>query len=1306
MSTRRFRARVLNTLSACLLTWLSLQSAAAGPLNLSDTPLFLASGVKPNLIMAIDDSGSMDFELLLRANDGAAWWRTGNESGNCVASTGNSFTGCTADGTTDQVASGVLNFNNGGNSSGTWKKFAYLFPNGANSANNSDQRRLSDSTNDHYAIPPIPAFAWARSPDINPSYFNPATTYNPWTSEGGQSFTNATTSRTRWDAVYSTSNSTIDLTADFAGTTSTATSNACTDASMPANDDNYYFRVFTGMTLPQGACIYPNVGGSAQHWQVVQSGACKVGTTNGCSVAIGGTAKTYTLNSNSPVAFRYFPATFYLKTTTALPSGFGYKAVPLTGTAPDGTNLNGYEIKSANFNTAANYNTAIQNFANWFQFYRKRHQSLRAGLGAAFQDVKGTRVAGFTLNTTADPTTPDVTMQDIDDQSNRDSLYTQFYKTWTGQGGTPSRQALANLVRNFKRKDANAPIQAACQQNFGMLFTDGFANPPVSGDGFDAVGNVDNNYKAPYADSTSNTMADGIMDAYANALRSDMATGKVPIPATCGSANADPSLDCNKNLHMNFFAITLGTRGLQFNSDSPVNPYTAKPAIVWPTQTQLSQQRNPVAVDDLWHATLNGRGALLNAKSPSDVSDELKSVLSSIAARVGAAAAVAVNGGSISGDTRIFVPSFNTNGWSGDVTSYKVNPDGSFDSTESWQASANIPVPGSRRIFTVAGDGKTPMMFDATSIASDATRLAQIQQDTTTTATDKVAYLRGDHSKEQTNGGAFRNRATALGDIVDSAPAFVGDPPFLYRDNVESVPYSTFRKDEKGRPQAVYVGSNDGMLHAFDAASGEESFAFVPGGVFNNLYKLTQPTYTHHYYVDGTPAPIDAFYNGAWHTVLASGLGAGGQSIFALEVTNPSTYSTDNGKSPFLWEFTDAQDADLGYTFSRPLTIRLHNGKWGVVFGNGYNNTVADGSQSTSGDAVLFIVDAQTGALIKKIDTGVGTSADPSKQSRPNGLSSPVVVDYDSDTIVDYVYAGDLYGNLWKFNLSDASPDAWSSAYTTGSKKVPVPLFTAKNTASDTTKQLQPITTKPSVSRGPNGSGLIITFGTGKYLESSDTSVANLVTQTFYGIFDPNTNTASDEVSSRDQLTKQTIVYEGIQTYTAPSGATIKTPVRAVSNNTLGSSRGWYLDLVSPTSGFQGEMNVSDSVFSNGQVIFSTLIPNADPCSGGGTSWLMVLNVSTGGRLDTTPFDLNTDNSFNSSDYVTLSDGTKVPAAGLGLTSIESKPAIIGTNDTSSSQDGGGSDLIITNDSNGKPNATKKNPGPRVVGRQSWRQVR
>src|SRR5262245_60712241 len=191
MSTLVQRTRSIATAVTIGIAVVIAGQSRATTLDIADVPLFLQTGVQPNLIMAIDDSGSMDFEVLLPGNDGSAWWRTLNASGNCTAATGRSFVGCIADGATDVPAAGRLNFNNGGNSSDTWRKYTYLFPNGLNSNNDSWQRRSGDNTNDHLAIPPLPDYAWARAHEYNAAFFNPGATYEPWINGGGYTFANS-----------------------------------------------------------------------------------------------------------------------------------------------------------------------------------------------------------------------------------------------------------------------------------------------------------------------------------------------------------------------------------------------------------------------------------------------------------------------------------------------------------------------------------------------------------------------------------------------------------------------------------------------------------------------------------------------------------------------------------------------------------------------------------------------------------------------------------------------------------------------------------------------------------------------------------------------------------------------------------------------------------------------------------------------------------------------------------------------------------------------------------------------------------
>ncbi|MEX2049861.1 MAG: PilC/PilY family type IV pilus protein, partial [Steroidobacteraceae bacterium] len=665
--------------------------------------------------------------------------------------------------------------------------------------------------------------------------------------------------------------------------------------------------------------------------------------------------------------------------------------------------------------------------------------------------------------------------------------------------------------------------------------------------------------------------------------------------------------------------------------------------------------------------------------------EQLTEAFNEILARVGSASSASVNSGSISSETRVFQAKFNSGDWSGQLLSFPVQSDGTLDTAEEWDASEEIPAPNSRTIITVNSDGvATPFRWANV----DATRQGELDPTSDGFGQQRLNYLRGDGTREDqivaTGSPQFRDRPTSpnrnvLGDIVSSAPMFVGRPPFMFPDVLESQPYSAFIAANLNRTHMLYAGANDGMLHGFDAATGEERLAFIPGGVFANLHELTSIDYSHRFYVDGPPTMGDAFYANAWHTVLVGGLNKGGKSIYALDVTNPSNFSEANAASIFRWEFTDA--ADLGFTYSRPAIIRMQDGKWYAVFGNGYN--------STNGKAVLFIVDVETGALVRKIDTGVGTTG-------ANGLSTPAAVDLNGDSIVDFIYAGDLFGNLWKFNVTGADPANWDVAY--GSAGVKLPLFTARDAANDP----QPITSRPEVGRGPRGAGVIVLFGTGKYLELTDKTPTQR--QTFYGILDPNSLTDTDLVAGRASLTSQQIIAEQDFSFTDPDGNSLTIPLRVTTDNAV-TNRGWYLDLLAPPNPpgtFEGEMQVSDSILRGGRIIFTTVIPDPDPCIAGGTSWLMELDALTGSRLEASPFDLNRDIEFDGDDFVevTLEDGTviEVPVSGLqSEVGITPKPGILA---------GPNAEYKYTPGTTGNIQVTVENPGVNATGRQSWRQIR
>ncbi len=707
-----------------------------------------------------------------------------------------------------------------------------------------------------------------------------------------------------------------------------------------------------------------------------------------------------------------------------------------------------------------------------------------------------------------------------------------------------------------------------------------------------------------------------------------------------------------------------------------------------------------------WDA--NGDGTPDNyffVTNPSMLETQLSNAFNAILAHAGTAGSASVNSGTVSSTTRVYEGSFDTSSWGGHLYAYQINTDDSLNPAAAWDAAQKIPAPTARAILTTGGASGGGIPFQWASLNN--TQKAQLQgTDTTTIAQARLNYLRGDRTQEQSQGGPFRNRDSPLGDIVNSSPAYMAAPPFRYRDSMESTPYSSFRSAKANRTPMVYVGANDGMMHAFNASSnatlpdpaaaGIEQFAFIPSAVFPNLSQLTSLNYSHLYYADGQPTVGDAYYGNAWHTVLAAGLNKGGREIYALDVTDPTSVTESSAASTVLWEYTSNQDADLGYTFSRPLIVRLHNGVWAAVFGNGYNST-------GTGHAVLFIVNIKDGTLIKKIDTKVGTT------TTPNGLATPAAVDIDGDGITDYVYAGDLLGNMWKFNLTSNSVASWSIPYASGSN--PAPLFTA----TDSLGNAQPITEKPSIGFGAAGAGVTVVFGTGKLIEATDRNIdtAHPKVQTLYGVFDPNTNTAADLVSGRSALQQQTILVE--KTVSVPTlqsdGTTVnKTDnIRIISQNKidLASQRGWYLDLVSPANGYEGERSISGPLLRNGQAIFTTVIPNSDPCAYGGKSWLMDVDALTGADLTYVAFDLNGDKNFNDTDTVTvtLPNGSTVkkPIGGLQI-DLSTAPSAVSS---------GNLDIVINPTPDG-PCATNPancgntqvNQGPGSIGRQSWRQLR
>jgi type IV pilus assembly protein PilY1 len=457
----------------------------------------------------------------------------------------------------------------------------------------------------------------------------------------------------------------------------------------------------------------------------------------------------------------------------------------------------------------------------------------------------------------------------------------------------------------------------------------------------------------------------------------------------------------------------------------------------------------------------------------------------------------------------------------------------------------------------------------------------------------------------------------------------------------------------------VYVGANDGMLHGFEAdvtSGGKERLAYVPSKTFANLNQLTNKSYVHRYYVDGSPTVNDAFVNNSWKTVLVGALASGGRGLFALDVTNPApadgTAATELASaSKVLWEFNAEDDVGVGYVLGQPLIRKMPNNRWAAIVSGGYNNNEA-GATKGDGKGYIFVIflDGPTGNSGRtwqpgidyiRLDTGTGND------TTPNAVAPPYTVDMNLDGKADVIYAGDLLGTLWKFDVSSTNPSLWTAATNR------VALYKGDPT--------QPITAGVEAVIHPTSKGLILLFGTGKYLEPSD-PVAAVVTppaqpfkkQSFYGIWDKNDGkTVSLQTvvtSPATQLFQQTINVDptGVFRYiTGAGGATGPDWTKHL---------GWFMDF--PNSAQFGERDVSTPLVVSRRLLFTTITPGTGACDGGGTSFLMIVNPSTGGGFTTAVLDVTGDGVLNSSDVVTTSGGGKFFASGMQTSGIITRPAL------------------------------------------------
>lgn len=1165
--------RLRTVLAGLVLSALSAGSANAS-VSIANSPLFVTSGVDPNILFILDDSGSMQYETMPDAIT-------------------NLFErGCCGD------------------------HIMWMFPRvaGLHGAGDYSTRRVPS-----FAAGSVMGNAY-RSSLVNTLYYNPAITYRPWSNADGTRMPDAspTAAPNRpLFPVYGTRDLTVDNSqwAEWMDNRTNAESTG-TRTFFPA--------VYSTYVGPPIADIAAAISDAASPvWNVAN----------------------YTRTEIRPVN------------------------APFSG--------EGRINRSDCVAGTCTYDQEIQNFANWYTYHRSRIFASRAGIGQAFATQSSDVRVGFgTINqgsTTVDGAATSTVMAGVRrfDGADRDAFYTRLYTLSIPAQGTPLRRALQGAGEYFSRTDSRGPWNTTpgafggddfeCRQSYSILMTDGSAsggwanaatgaradnndgttsnstlntNPDPAGSDFSYTP-VD-----PFQDARSDTLADVAMYYWKRDLRSDL-------------PNRVPTNDQNPAFwqHMVTFGVGLGVTGTIDPAAAFAAIETGDP-IAWPnpnfSSTNCTGDECLARLDDLLHASVNARGGFFSAQDPDAFARELETVLDDIIARVeSSATSAATSSAVLQTDTLLYTAGFRSGDWSGRLDARAVNSDGSLGAL-AWNAETRLALKGAagRNIITRRDDSGVAVAFQYANLS--AAQRAALDRDPTGAndglGPERVDWLRGDdlaHASFRSRlpaGGTMPGDLRLLGDIVNSNPKF--------RDGV------------------LYVGANDGMLHAFDAASGEELFAYIPSPMlvpegsdtFAPLSRLMAPDYSHRYFVDGTVSVVDLTVAGVPRKVLVGSLGAGGRTVFALDVTDPASF----GPADVLWEFSHPE---LGYNVGPPAIVRLSDGTMAAVFGNGYN--------SNSNRAMLFAVNLDTGTLIQTVDTGVGTAGN------PNGLATPVVTDWPvSNLRANRVYAGDLHGNLWRFDIGGGA-SGWNDPGNVTA------IFTATGPGGDA----QPITAQPIIALNPaNSSEIVVAFGTGSYFRTTDQDMPGAPVQSLYGILD---NVAGVSGTTRGDLLEQEITSQTQETF-----GTESVVVRVVSDHVFDPSLhdGWYLDL-----DFEdGERVISEGTYPSGplqrRVRFSTLIPDFNPCGTGRRGFIMDLDIVAGGRTRYSVFDLNRDGTYDDLDKL---GGEAVSGVAWGQ---GERPTVLTPGDTS----GDPPEFLYT----GEGEFVRGLGEEGIGGRQSWQQLR
>jgi type IV pilus assembly protein PilY1 len=1004
-------------LMQCAVASLGLAAMAASATEVSTRPLRGALLVEPNVLFLIDNSGSMDAEILLDTTEASMWWDSLGGSG---------WSGTSA---IDQNTPGT-----------SVTQFRKLFPQLSLSLATGTENLAGSNPQLAYPAPPTPQLAWLRSSRFNRLYYDPMVTYEKWAPVTDPS-TGATLSFS--DAVPSQAK-----TFPFATGTPVATP-LTVNLGMVQSQQNLPYKDFyfkKGMKFPNGTI--QNSSGTqgadylpATYWHYGPMSQCTVSNlpTSNCVLSPdgSGTLKRYAITS----------------ATTSYPSGRSYE-------------------------------DELKNFANWWQYHRKRKLMLAAAMGKVVGNLgEGLRIGAMYFNTpgatgTFPSTIPMQSTTGVNGDAARKLIAGHFYGgAILGGAPTPTRQAVKHAADKFDTDPGM--VQYACQRNNLFVVTDGY---PTDGS-FGPV-TLPGHAGAVKASDLAKYYYDRRLRATgANALPA----GKVPT-----GDPGRPNPDLNPDLHLNTYMVTLGVKGTLWPAQDENGDNLPDSSVTWPNNPSGRQ-----LVDDLWRASINGKGQMLVANNAEELMASTSRILFDIASVQGAQGAASFSSVTLASDSFALLGSYASGRWNGDLTRNAIDPATGAPVTVTdpasgqpvlqpiWSAAEKLDAqtPASRVLVTTNG------VFDEATVGSAINPGGALGNTAVL-----VDYLRGENTAEGFGSGKLRPRKSRFGAVVGSAPAM-----------------------NQARTVA-FVAANDGFLHAISLEDGTELWGYAPRAALAEMGRSTQSNWGFKTFHDGSP--LVARVGGG--EMLFGSIGAGGSGWYGIDVTQATdSLSPAQRASKVKWELPGSNatlQAQMGLSVARPLLVKT--ARWGdvLLLTSGYNATVNDGKGR------LFVVNPASGAVLATVATPATTpiNADP-------GLAH-VSAFKEVDGNVRYVYGGDERGNLWRFDLGvdESSPAAADRLAT----------FT------DAQGRVQPVTVAPALVEYQGKRHVLI--GTGRLLGAGDLA-PETHGNSFYAIRDDGTELAQP----RSRLVKQDLAVEADGKRVIQSPQPVNWP----------NQRGWYVDL-------------------------------------------------------------------------------------------------------------------------------------------------